>query len=123
MNLKRLLLAIAILICLALATTAGRAGDDEKSEKSENIFADKIVMVHLDAEMEVLAGIITNVEFKMVEGRKFLVGVGVPTKRPEDWWSGRKVFVAWDKVTGYVLLTKDEFDEYLEALKDEDRAA
>ena len=115
---------VAVALLIPLVAGLARAGDDDKpAAKSDDPFAGKIVLVHMDAEMEVLAGILTGVEFKEVQGRKFLVGVGVPTGRPGDWWVGRKVHIAWDKVTGYIVLSKDEFEEYLDELKEQDTAA
>ena len=95
---ERLLLAAAIMLGIAVVGGLVRAADDkEKNEpaKADNPFADKIMLVHMDAEMEVLTGILTGLEIREIHGRKFLVGVGVPTGRPEDWWVGRKVFISW----------------------------
>ncbi len=123
-KMQRLLLLVAIGLGIAVVAGLVCAGDDkDDAPKAADPFAGKIMLVHLDAEMEVLTGILTGLEIKEVHGRKFLVGVGVPTGQPADWWAGRKVFVSWEKVTGYLLLSKEEFEEYLDSLKDRDAAA
>ena len=73
--------------------------------------------------MEVLAEVLSDVSFVEIHGRTFLVGVGADTKRPDDWQSGKKVYVGWERVTGYTLLSKEEFDEYLKALTARDQGA
>jgi hypothetical protein len=118
MNRQRLAFATLLVVGLAILGTAGRAAD-EKDEKTEDrpaaeTFAGKIMLVHMDFEMEILAQVMTDVEFKEIKGRTFLVGLGADTKRSDDWRKGKKIYVAWDKVTGYMLLTKDEFDKYLD---------
>jgi hypothetical protein len=124
MNCKRLLCAAVILIGLVGLGSALGAGDAKKEpEKPHDVFAGKIMLVHLDPEMDVLAQILSGVEFKEIQGRKYVVGIGADTKHPDDWRTGKKIYVAWDKITGYMLLTKEEFGKYLDAANDEDKAA
>ncbi len=125
MNAKKLLFAALIVVAVALVGSFGRAGDEKKENapKADEMFAGKIMMLHLDPEMEVLAEVLSDVSFVEIHGRTFLVGVGADTKRPDDWQSGKKVYVGWERVTGYTLLSKEEFDEYLKALTARDHGA
>jgi hypothetical protein len=124
MNFKRLGLATVALVGLVVLASALGAGDSKKEmEKTSDIFAGKTMLIHMDPEMDILAQILTNVEFKVIEGRLYVVGTGADTKRGDDWRTGKKIYVAWDKITGYMLLTKEEFNKYLDAANDEDKAA
>ena len=123
MNCKRLLLAAAILACLGLAGYRGLAYDAPAAEKPSDEFAGKVILLHTDQEMEILSQILTDVEFKEIRGRLFLIGTGADTDRGDDWRSGKRVYVAWDRVVGYMLLSKEEFKEYLKEAGDEEKAA
>ena len=124
MNSKRLIFAAMILVALVALVRLGRAGDaPEKAKQPENPFAGKIMLVHLDPDMEVLSEVLSDVEFVELHGRTFLVGMGADTKRADDWQSGKKVYVGWERVTGYTLLTQEEFDEYLKAINARDHGA
>ena len=90
---ERLLLAAAIVLGIVVVGGLVRAADEkEKNEpaKADNPFADKIMLVHMDAEMEVLTGILTGLEIREIHGRKFLVGVGVPTGDPKTGGSAAR---------------------------------
>ncbi len=71
----------------------------------------KTVVLFLDNETQNPSQALTDVEFKKLQGRTFICGHGADTKREDDWVIKRNVRVDWDKVTGYVVLSPQEFDE------------
>ena len=88
-----------------------------QSEPAKNAVPDdelsgKTVVLFLDNETQNPSQALTDVEFKPLHGHNFICGRGADTKREDDWVIGRNVrHVEWDKVTGYVVLTPQEFDE------------
>jgi hypothetical protein len=124
MHCKRFLAAVAILACLTVLAYRGLAGDDAAApEKPGDDFAGKVILLHTDQEMEILSQILTDVAFQEIRGKLFLVGTSAETDRGDDWRAGKKVYVAWDRVVGYMLLTKEEFKQYLREANDEEKAA
>ncbi len=50
----------------------------------------------------------------------FLFGIGADTKRPKDWRTGKATRVAWQAVTGYMVFTPKEYEEYLKEAQETD---
>jgi hypothetical protein len=120
MNQKQLLLAAAALSVAFGFILMARASDNQAKARPENEeFGGKIVVVFADKEMRIPALVLDGVQIKEFKGRGFLAGTGVDTKRANDWRAGRTIRIALESVTGYFLLTPQEFKEYLEADQDE----
>ncbi|HEY1785648.1 MAG TPA: hypothetical protein VGG30_08875 [Pirellulales bacterium] len=106
-----------LLACVLFGTVAASRGDEPAPTSDvleiANEFIGKIVTVYLDENMRTPSMVLSHVELKQIGGRMFLVGLGADTQRQVDWRSGKKVRISWPSVTGYLLLTPEEYAEHL----------
>jgi len=107
---KRLHFAAITCLFVTLLTQVAMA-DDVPSPRAES-FAGKVLLVYLDRKTFVPSHALANVTVQEVEGRRFLVGTGADTLRPNDWKKGLRFAVRWQRVTGFVTFTPDDFEKF-----------
>jgi hypothetical protein len=82
-------------------------------------FTEKTIVVFLNNQMRVPSVILERVSLRDLGGRQFLIGTGADTKREGDWWTGKAVRVAWSTVAGYIIFTKQQYEEFIKEDNDD----
>jgi hypothetical protein len=90
-------------------------------QRINSLFEGKIVGLSIDrssaVESKTSSSYLTDVEILKVGGRFFIVGSNFVPDHPdyEEYGPTRgiTIAVAWEKVTGFKIYSKEQFDEYL----------
>ena len=90
-------------------------GDAQASEEAQ--FAGKTLFIQVGSEQKG-AAFIERAEFKEIEGRVFLTGIGTESGHPGEWAQGLKIYIDWSTVTKVYEMSPQELEKVRKTMKE-----
>ncbi|HLA83777.1 MAG TPA: hypothetical protein VJL29_03205 [Thermoguttaceae bacterium] len=111
--------AVGILVVVCGLATAWAIAQDAKQTSATNLptFQGKVLVISLTNST--YGSVLENVEMRKIGDKRFLVGKGLDSGHPTNWYKGRTVWVALDDIG--MMAEFPDVETYRETVDDLDR--
>ncbi len=105
------LIPFIVLISLLAYVLYPTHAQEANPPEDPSCFANKIAILYMRGLDIKESRMIRNARFKHVQDRWLLFGESPATAKGEDWTTGAEIYVDWNRVDFFFLLTEEQFQD------------